>query len=701
MKPRWPLRYVVPLLILAAGLLIVGSGWFFEYRQLQGNIMRLAEIQVRSTANFAAAEIEAALRDRSSSEVGVAIERAASSPVVSGVYVVAPDGTIRHASDALAVGQVFGDWGRTQDFRQTVPEPDGSGEILIRLVGNSRLIGRFPLLMRMSAEELMPNRVGSLFVVTDLSHELARGRSDLATRMLAWGAIVSMIAVGFWALLRSLLLRRIDVLIGSVREVGKGNFEQTMQIRGRDELAELGLEMDAMTQRLREHSERLAFLSDHDALTGLLNRHGFEVELERALRSMRRRGKRFAVALLDIDSLRVINDTQGHRAGDELLAVVAGRVSEAMPEIVCTARVGGDEFAVLFELTEDEGLESIAARLQGEMTTVRFDYGDERYGVQVSMGLVELSPDLQTASDALGIADAACYRAKEKGRGSFYIGSVARFSGEHVRGDMKWVSRIQAALDEDRLRLYAQPIVPLTAGEKRGLHFEVLVRMLDERGRILPPGEFLEAAERYNLVHRIDRWVVEHTLKWLEADPGLADTVSSCSINLSGLSLGDEALITQVSAWLDREHSIPASALCFEVTETAAVQNLAQARVFIDHLRALGCRFALDDFGTGLSSFGYLKRLPVDLVKIDGIFVRDMVRDPADRAMVNAINDIAHQIGMKTVAEFVEDDETLELLRKIGVDFAQGYGIGRPLPLSDLVSTYSRRKSAALPGGRA
>ncbi|RFF27386.1 MULTISPECIES: bifunctional diguanylate cyclase/phosphodiesterase [unclassified Wenzhouxiangella] len=697
MNSRWPLRYVVPLLILAAGLLIVATGWFFEYRQLQSNVLRLAEIQLRSTANFAAAGIEAALRDRNTAEVRAAIERSASSPVVAAVYVVAPDGTIRYASDARAVGQAFGDWDRTQDLRDILPEADRPGEILIRLVGSSRLTGRFPLHMRMSAGELIPNRVGSLFVVTDLSHELARGRSNLASRMLGWAAIVSMIALAFWALLRSLLLRRIDALIGAVREVAKGNFEQPLHIRGRDELAELGREMEAMTHRLREHSERLAFLSDHDALTGLLNRHGFEVELKRALRAIRRRGGRYAVALLDVDSLRVINDTQGHLAGDELLGIVADRVGDALPEIVCAARVGGDEFAVLFELAGDETLESIAARLQDEMTTVRFDSGGERFGVQVSMGLVELSAELQSASDALGIADAACYRAKDKGRGSYYIGSVDRFASEQVRGDMQWVSRIQAALDQDRLQLYAQPIVPLGAGEKEGLHFEILVRMLDERGRILPPGEFLEAAERYNLVHRIDRWVVKHTLDWLEADAGLADIVSSCAINLSGLSLGDEELIAQVSNWLDRGHSIPASALCFEVTETAAVQNLAQARVFINRLRAMGCRFALDDFGTGLSSFGYLKRLPVDLVKIDGIFVRDMARDSADLAMVSAINDIAHELDMKTVAEFVEDTETLKLLREIGVDFAQGYVHGRPLPLEELVSTHARRNSAVSP----
>lgn len=696
MNPGWPLRWVVPLLILAAGSAIVGSAWWLEYREFQRHAQRLAEIQLLSTANFAAAEIEAAMRDRRPNEVRSAIERAASSPMADGVYVVSPDGTIRHADRSSLIGEDFGASGRTQALRQALPEAERPGQILLRPVGaGTSLAGRFPLQMRMSAEELLPNRIGSLFVVIDFSRELARGHRELATRMLGWIGIVSVIALGFWALLRSLLLKRIDGLIATVRDVAKGNFDQTSSIRGSDELGDLGREIDAMTQRLRDHSERLAYLAEHDALTGLLNRHGFEAELERALRVVRRGRSRFALALLDVDSLRVINDTQGHRAGDELLCVLAELLEKLFSETVSTARVGGDEFAILLELDEETDLDSIAGRMQAELMSVRFEYGGERFGVQVSMGLVELSPDLRCASDGLGTADAACYRAKEQGRGSYYIGSVDASSSEHVRGDMQWVSRIHSALDEDRLRLYAQPIAPLGRAGGEGLHFEILVRMIDERGQVLPPGEFLAAAERYNLVHRIDRWVVRHALAWLEGDPRLAGLVSTCSINLSGLSLGDEELIAEVKAWLERDHAVPASTLCFEVTETAAVKNLAQAREFVDRLRDFGCRFALDDFGTGLSSFGYLKRLPVDLVKIDGVFVRDMARDRIDFAMVSAINDIVHQIGMKTVAEFVEDDEILQLLREMGVDFAQGYAVGRPIALEELIDAHAGSFSAA------
>lgn len=688
MNYRLPLRFAVPILILVAGLVIILAAWVLESRDIQRNTLRLGELQLRSSASVLAAEVEAAFRNRTPSRARAAVEQAVSNPLIDSIFVVAPDGTVRFSDDPSAVDRPLSAHPEARELVAALDRISGPRDIHIgSLEEPGVLAGEFPLLMRISPADLMPNRLGSLVLAVDVSGELARQQANLARRMGTWVVVLSLLALGFWALLHRLLLKRIDALVRSVRAIGKGDFEQQPELAGdSDELGALAQEVEAMTGRLREHSERLAYLAEHDALTGLLNRHGFEAELKRALRALRRRGGRFVLILLDIDSLRVINDTKGHLAGDELLQAVGDLLGDALPETIAAARVGGDEFALLLELPDDDSLDEIAARLHQSMASLRFEYEGERFGIQASTGLVELTEEVPSAADALGFADAACYRAKETGRGSHHVGSVDRFSGDRMRGDMKWVSRIQSALDENRLCLHAQRILPVGATHPDRLHFEVLVRMIDEHGKLLPPGEFLAAAERYNLVHRIDRWVVRNTLSWLAHDPRLFEAVSTCSINLSGLTLGDGDLLAEVSDWIEREEHLEPSMLCFEVTETAAIQNLGQARGFVDRLRGLGCRFALDDFGTGLSSFAYFKRLPVDLVKIDGMFIRDLVDDPADRAIVSAINDIAHEVGMQTIAEFVENEATLRLLEEIGVDFAQGYGIGRPIPLEELLA---------------
>jgi len=699
---RLQLRHVVPLLILCAGLLIVLTAWILESRDIRRNAERIAEAQLRSTANFIAAEVESGFRSQSEADIQGAIERAIANPIVRGVFVTGPDDLVLQADDPTFVGQSIRTAAEMQPNWQALIEKENIGDpLMASLEESGALVGSFPLHMRTTADDLMPNSTGSLFLLVDVSGELARQQRALAQRMLRWVLVLSVLSAGFYLLLRRLLLYRIDRLVQSVRAVSKGDFEQPPDIRGHDELGELGREMVAMTNRLRDHSERLAFLSDHDALTGLLNRHGFETELSRSLKALRRRQGRFVLTLMDVDSLRVINDTQGHEAGDELLNLIGQKLGDEYPDRVALARVGGDEFALLLEMSDADSPEKIAQNLQRLIADLRFERDGERFGVQVSMGLLELTEDVESAASALGYADAACYHAKESGRGSYCVGGTDVFSNDRVRGDMKWVSRVQTALDEDQLRLYAQRIIPVDPNAPRSLHFEVLVRMIDNHGAVLPPGKFLEAAERYNLVNKVDRWVVRKALTWIESDPRVSASITSCSINLSGMSLGDEEILDEVQSWLSRPHGFDASALCFEVTETAAIHNFAHANEFVDRLRRLGCRFALDDFGTGLSSFAYFKRLPVDLVKIDGVFVRDLANDRADYAIVSAINDIAHQSGMKTVAEFVENDKTLKLLREIGVDFAQGYGIARPAPLDEVIgSTDRRRRSSISRGGR-
>lgn len=689
---RFPLRYAIPVLILLAGMLIVATAWFMESRAITRSLTDVAERQLRSNASFIAAELEGAFRAQDTSEARAAVERASANPAIDALYVVTPDRLVRHASETRAIGDPLHSAPGVGSWLDALPFEDAGGSIAIHQPSMpGMLVGRFPLQMRAGPSELMPLRFGALYIVYDVSEQLAAQQAALGTRMAEWVGIIVLIAIAFWALLRALLLKRIDTLVHVVRAVGRGDFSESSREQGRDEIGELGREIDSMISSLRDQSERLAFLSDHDSLTGLLNRHGFEEAVERALKDVRRRDGRYALYLLDIDSLRVINDTQGHLAGDELLRSFADLLREALPESEAQARVGGDEFAVLLDVSTTNSMQDAAERLQKRIRAFRFERRGERFGIQVSTGVVPLDSRIRNAEEALGYADAACYRAKETQRGGVHVGSLDSLEIEREKDGMRWVSRIQEALDEDRFRLFAQLIEPIATPDGHGLHFEILVRMVDRDGTLLPPGEFLAAAEKYNLVGRVDRWVVRKTLTRIHDDVRLRSILSSCSINLSGLSMGDADLLGEISEWLAEHDHVDPSALCFEVTETAAIRNLEQARDFVDRLRAMGCRFALDDFGTGLSSFAYIKRLPVDIVKIDGMFVRDICADRTDRAIVKAIRDIAHHVGMQTIAEFVEHDGILEELAKIGVDFGQGYGISRPAPLDEVIESWEPR----------
>ncbi|MEO8346876.1 MAG: EAL domain-containing protein [Betaproteobacteria bacterium] len=432
-------------------------------------------------------------------------------------------------------------------------------------------------------------------------------------------------------------------------------------------------------RREREFATQLSYQATHDTLTGLINRREFERRLDHALTSAREQGRHHAMMYLDLDQFKVVNDTCGHAAGDEFMRQISVVLQERLREGDTLARLGGDEFGVLLENCQIEHAVRIADTLRQSIADFHFVVNQRTFAVGVSVGLVNMSDGTLTLTEVLSAGDAACYMAKEKGRNrvQLYHPKDTELALRH--GEMEWVGRIQDALTAGRFCLYSQTIVPVDVGQKSTRMFELLVRMIDERGELVPPMAFIPAAERYNLMSQIDRWVTHTALTTMATRRSNVREAETCIINLSGASIGDERFLDFIRAELTRSGA-PKGSVCFEVTETAAIANLAKATRFISELKTLGCLFSLDDFGSGMSSFGYLKHLPVDFLKIDGSFVRDMLADPIDNAMVEAINQIGHVMGKRTIAEYVEHEGILERLREIGVDYAQGYGVAMPKP---------------------
>jgi diguanylate cyclase (GGDEF)-like protein/PAS domain S-box-containing protein len=432
-----------------------------------------------------------------------------------------------------------------------------------------------------------------------------------------------------------------------------------------------------------ELSEQLAFHASHDALTGLINRREFEHRLERVLETARSEDVEHALCYLDLDQFKVINDTCGHVAGDELLHQISELLNERVRKRDTLARLGGDEFGVLLEHCSLKQARRVANTVRKAIEGLQFLWEDKSFSVGVSIGLVPITKGSDSLTSILKRADSACYAAKDKGRNRIHVYREDDAELARRHGEMQWVARIQRGLEEDRLHLDLQPIAPVTGKGMDGGFYELLLRMEDDKGRIVSPSAFLAAAERYDLSTKLDRLVTVTIFAWLNSHPEHLDRLALISINLSGHSLGDKEFLEFVTRQLDVT-GIPPEKVCFEITETTAIANLARATHFMNVLKQRGCRFALDDFGSGLSSFAYLKNLPVDFLKIDGVFVKHIVDNSIDFAMVKSINEISHVMGKQTIAEFVESEAILEKLQEIGVDYAQGYHIGRPRPLEEM-----------------
>lgn len=443
------------------------------------------------------------------------------------------------------------------------------------------------------------------------------------------------------------------------------------------------------TTREQQLIDRLSWLAAYDPLTRLPNRREFESRLRRALEMLRQRSGRsglrreddqqHVLMFIDLDQFKIINDTCGHAAGDEMLRQVTAAMNHHVRDEDTLARMGGDEFGLLLMNCPPDKGEQKAEELRRAISEVVLVWGLRRFEISASIGLVHLERPHNDLNEVLSAADMACYKAKDNGRNRV---EVYRSDDAHLLarfGEMAWAQRLQSALKENRFCLYAQPILRLQGDDCPGAHFELLLRLRDEDGKLVPPGLFIPAAERFGIMPLIDRWVVDHALENIarRLTGNLSDPATVFSINLSGSSLGDRNFLVELEGLFAR-HQVPHQHVCFEITETQAVINFAQAIGFINELRALGCSFALDDFGAGMSSFTYLKHIPINYLKIDGKLVKDILHDPIDRAMVEMINRLGHTMGVKTVGEYAETPDIIDALRQSGVDYAQGFAVGHP-----------------------
>ncbi len=451
-----------------------------------------------------------------------------------------------------------------------------------------------------------------------------------------------------------------------------------------------GTTRDITEQKAFQH--QLSYNAEHDPLTGLFNRSYFQEELERTVARSLRSGLSSALFFIDLDQFKYVNDTLGHAAGDRLLVDIAALLSTHVRDGDLLARFGGDEFTLLLYGIERQDVLRVAENFRTLCDDYRFSVDDKSYNVSASIGIAMIDMTATSAEEVLSHADLACNTAKRQGRNRVYLYDPADLGKADMAADMDWATQVRTMLEHDRFQLVYQPIIGIDGNAV--LDYEVLVRMVCDDGQLILPGGFMPAAERFGLIHSVDRWIVRRAIGQL-GELHAKGSPASFSINLSGKAFEDDTLLPMIREQLD-ELALDPSYVTFEITETAAIANLAAAEEFITALKDIGCQFALDDFGSGFSSFAYLKHLPVDKLKIDGAFVKGMAHSAVDQAMVESMNQVAHALGKQTVAECVENEETLQILKEMGIDRAQGNYIGRPGALPD---TTPPRNSAETSGG--
>ncbi len=427
-------------------------------------------------------------------------------------------------------------------------------------------------------------------------------------------------------------------------------------------------------------AQKFSYYSKHDALTGLYNRFEFNKTLKKAIKTAQQ-GKTHALFFLDLDQFKVINDTAGHLAGDEMLKQMGAVLLSSVDKTETLSRLGGDEFGIIKNNCSQGQAISMANKILAIIDKFHFSWDKKLFSVSASIGLVMINKTTVSHIDALKNADIACYAAKNAGRNRWHMYHMNDKNLIHHNAQLLWVPKLVKAIDEDLFQLYAQIISPVDESTT-SRHFEILLRLPDA-GKIISPSVFLPAAERYNLIAKIDYWVITQVFTWLRLNYAKFNQETYFSINLSGQSLGDVVILNLIRHELEKINI--GKCINFEVTETMAISNLQAANKFIKKIKKYGCGFSLDDFGSGLSSLSYLKNLDVDILKVDGVFIRDILDDPIDAEMVRSINNIGHVMGMKTVAEYVENEAIYHQVKAMGFDYLQGFYVGKPVPLNELI----------------
>lgn len=537
--------------------------------------------------------------------------------------------------------------------------------------------------------------VGQIYVALTTTNLVALKNSLILHNLLI--VLVGLIASGLlaWRIGRSITLP-IESLAMAVRSLGAGQLNlrveensggelQTLQQGFNTMTMQIKQARDSMQERIDEATRQLLFQANHDDLTGLVNRREFERRLSRVLRSAQEHGTQHIFCYMDLDQFKVVNDTCGHSAGDGLLRQISMLLSSRIRERDTLARLGGDEFGLLLENCNVEDAHVITEGLREMVQDFRYAYQDKIFSIGASIGMVSITAEMDNVGSIMSAADTACYSAKDNGRNRIHLYRALDADVTKRHGEMEWVARLTKAMEENRFLLYVQPILPLATKDKRR-YYEILLRKVDVHGRVYLPMAFIPAAERYLLMNSIDRWVIRNTLanyrNMLDLNPGNADCVFT--INLSGVSLGDKTLLGYIREQF-AIHGVPPSAICFEVTETSAIVNLTNTIELMEALKKIGCRFLLDDFGSGMSSFAYLKNLPVDFLKMDGAYVKDIATNSIDLAMVQSIHGIAQAMNIETIAEFVESKQVEEILRAMGVHYGQGHYLSHPMPMTQLL----------------
>jgi diguanylate cyclase (GGDEF)-like protein len=543
------------------------------------------------------------------------------------------------------------------------------------------IIGYFPVTFERQAREIRPSQSGILYLVYDLS--LAQGSLwNKVWQSSQWPLFMSILSV---LLIIGLLNVYISIplkhLMSVTKQIAKGDLKVESKLHGSGELIRLGSSINEMSRNIEEHQQLLQYMANYDSLTGLANRYEFKRQVELRLTSDKNTQLPAAVCYMDLDQFKVINDNCGHAAGDQLLKQLSTLLLSEISSGDSLARMGGDEFGVLMIDVSIDDAHQRASHLLNVIQNFVFLWEGELYKIGVSIGLAPISVPY-TFEALLKDVEAACYLAKETGRNQIHLYDKGDTDVKQRHTVMLWVAKINQAIERDSFCLYGQTIESLS--DSSDIHYEILLRMIGEDGEVIAPGLFLPIAEQYDLIKKIDHWVISKAFKLLSSNETFLKKVTFCSINLSGQSMTDKSILNLIIEKFNETELSP-SKICFEITETAAISNLNMARKFMGELKELGCKFALDDFGSGLSSFAYLKSLPVDYLKIDGMFVKDMAEDEVDHAMVKSINEIGQTLGMKTIAEFVENNLIKGMLKSLNVDYVQGYGIGKPQPFLEII----------------